>query len=137
MVDFSIFLNNSANCVNESHGGAFALFDSSLVLLRSNFSYNVAERGSGGVIYSCEADIMLSGNKFSKNSASVDGGVIYLWKSSLNESDSQFIGNTAGDEGGVVFMEESEAEFRGSNMHFRNYSRRCECVEWSTVFHRL
>ena len=116
MVNFSIFMNNSASHAG-SHGGVIALHDSSLDLFWSKLSYNVAKWGSGGVIYSRETNIVLTGNRFSRNSALQHGGVMRLLRGSLNETSSHFVGNVAGNEGGVAFMEESMAELCGSNIH--------------------
>lgn len=99
-IEDSEFVLNTATA---GQGGAIQSWVESMSVRRSNFVFNLAERG--GAIYKRHAEVAIEDSRFRDNTAAIDGGAIYAENDALqvNAFGTTFEGNiaTQGAGGGI------------------------------------
>ena len=126
-IRWSFFHNNSANSNTDngqrssytyhnngiqergSHGGVFALNQSSVFISHNLFTHNKANR-NGGVFKTLRSNITSIDNTFHQNKA-FDGGVLHTTRSIFIDRESKFINNTAKSKGGVIKCYTGKSKF--------------------------
>ena len=110
-IKLSKFWNNSASH-KASHGGVFALFDSSASIYDSYFAFNTATHGSGGVVYAQRTNVNITSSLYFNNTAAQRGGVIRSAGSTVLDIDifimkTNFTNNMAMSGSGAIDATES------------------------------
>ena len=110
----------SSNRIAEpgSHGGVFALFQSTISISHNVFLHNQAKR-NGGVIRGYKCTITSKGNFFHQNSATA-GGVMNALRSKIYDRESVFSENTVDDYGGVIYFIFGTSQFFASDLKSNN-----------------
>lgn len=104
-----VFTHNQAA---EDGGALFVEGASTLILNQVTFSYNMADAGRGGAIYSI-GGVQLTDSSFVSNTASVNGGAVYVLESSTIE-DTTFEDNHALEADGGAIYADQRLEISGS-----------------------